>query len=267
MSKIIRWVFNVADIVCLLHHCMHGRYKVGKSWNSSTLSDMLSTCLKSLQKQVFSAHNNCHMCWHMIVDCSSVTSRVNESKRNRKPDKIEFSELKIFLTLVSPFFETSARCQTSVYAHMMPNPICMYFTLLISFFCCMCVFASIREIQKSTILEIFKSIAVWEVVCLLVHVTGTDRGLNMELESAALTGRYTSFGKDSRTMADTHRCFGTGFAYKILPRPDLAFVGNPLYFKIEMDFLGRSRSSSVAKSFEWGKNVCFYCFFSYPPLQ
>lgn len=151
--------------------------------------------------------------------------------------------------------------------HMMPNPICAYFTLLILFFCCECVFASIKEIQKSTILEIFQSIGVWEVVCLLVHVTGTDRGLNMELESAALTGRYTSFGNDSRTMADTDRCFGTGFAYKILPRPDLAFVGNPLYFKIEMDFLGRSRSSSAAKSFQCGKMFVFIVLFSTSPYN
>lgn len=144
---------------------------------------------------------------------------------------------------------------------MMPNPICVYFTLLISFFCCMCVFASIKEIQNSTILEIFESMGVWEVVCLLVHATGTDRALNMELESAALTGRYTSFGNDSRTMADTDRCFGTGFACKILPRSDLAIVGNPLYFKIEMDFLGRSQSSSAAKSFECGKMFVFFVFF------
>lgn len=66
-------------------------------------------------------------------------------------------------------------------------------------------------------------------------------------------------------MADTDRCFGTGFAYKILPRPDLAFVGNPLYFKIEMDFLGRSRSSLVAKSFECGKIFVFIVFFLPPP--
>lgn len=35
------------------------------------------------------------------------------------------------------------------------------------------------------------SVGNWEGVCLSVHVTGIDMGLHTELESAALTGRFT----------------------------------------------------------------------------